>query len=243
MNKSMDRIRRLAWDSAFFGMPLGLLRGHHLNALAARKALQEARHKKLCGFYFLAAPEPTTIAAAEASAFQLMDVRVALKASIKKTLSRRLWGSLPQGMRVRAAQIQDIPALKKMASSTHRDSRFISDAHFPRTAGPRLFAEWIARSIHGQFDDQVYVASFHANIAGYISLRNDGRIGLLGVAAAWKRQGVGSALLRQGFQWFNQLGLDTATVVTQGANQKALVFYQCRGFYIEDVSLWYHRWL
>ncbi len=124
----------LPWDSDFFGVRIARVNGDSLmpgdlasvDAWCANEAID-------CAYYLSRADDPATLAAAQASGFRLMDVRV--------TYERPLPGRpVIPGAPVRTARPADLPTLRRIARVSHTDTRFYADARFPRARCDELYA-------------------------------------------------------------------------------------------------------
>jgi dTDP-4-amino-4,6-dideoxy-D-galactose acyltransferase len=226
----------LDWDSAFFGRRIARVTANRLTDEQANQALAWCAAERIDCLYFLAeSDDADTVRAVEARGFALVDVRL--------TLERR--GAIPalaDGIRLSSAQ--DVEALKMMARTNHRDTRFYYDGHFSVEEADHLYETWIERSCNG-YADAVLVAERDGQPAGYITcdLREGyGQIGLLGVGEAWQGQGIGRTLINGALRWFAEHDLERVEVVTQGRNVRAQRVYQRAGFVSAQMQLWYHRW-
>lgn len=232
--------RLLDWDSAFFGRRIARATVGRLDPDAARGILAWCARERVDCLYFLAdADDPGTVRLAEAHGFRQVDIRVTLE---------RPAGPPPPGPPpgpVRPAAPGDLPALRALARTSHRASRFYHDGGFPRERCDELYATWIERSCRGAAE-AVLVADDGAGPAGYVSCHlpagAPGAIGLFAVAAARQGGGLGRALLAAALRWFAERGAPGVTVVTQGRNVAAQRLYQRGGFLTRSLELWYHRW-
>lgn len=228
----------LAWDSDFFGCRVARFNGHRLTAESLADALEWCRREGIDCVYFLCEVEPETVSLAEAGNLHLVDIRVTL------VLNGPAASMTPDGQ-IRRASADDIADLRRIAGSSHTDSRFYSDAHFPREHCDELYRTWIEKSCQG-FADQVFVAEYGDRPAGYLSCHvrdaERGSVGLVAVAAEARDRGFGQRLLQQALGWFHDQGITRVDVVTQGRNTAALRVYERAGFGIDSVQLWYHLW-
>ncbi len=188
--------------------------------------------------YFLA-DGPAPAAVAEAAGFVCMDERL--------TLERPLGTppAVPHTHAVRPATPDDSSVLEDIAGEAHRGTRFFNDVRFPHERCVALYRTWIRNSVHGGAD-QVWVCEDAAGLTGYATchLRPDavGEIGLVGVAARARGQGVGQALVAVATAWLGAQGCRRARVVTQGRNVAARRLYEGAGFAMVTSQRWYHRW-
>jgi dTDP-4-amino-4,6-dideoxy-D-galactose acyltransferase len=199
------------------------------------------RSQQIDCLYFLAdVSDRETIRLAEDHYFRLVDIR----ATFEIRLPASLQPSCKPGM-IRLWRPDDLPELKGIARASHVDSRFYFDSNFPPAARKALYETWIEKSCHG-YADVVFVAELNSRPSGYISchLRSHGtgQIGLTGVAAHARGQGLGRQLVLAALRWFAASQVKAVSVVTQGRNVRAQRLYQRFGFTTHSIQLWYHRW-
>jgi ribosomal protein S18 acetylase RimI-like enzyme len=236
----------LPWDSAFFGLSIARAIPSRLDAPTRDAMFDWCRSHGTDCLYFLGAPDDTTtIRHLDAGSFQLVGVRVTLARPAEA-------GRGDVRGHVRRAVAGDIPDLRDIASSAHRDTRFHADSRFGAARSDELYATWIENSVRG-YADRVLVAERDRAPAGYLTLHVDepkagpaagraARIGLFAVHERCRNQGVGRDLLRSAAQTLGAEGVTETSVVTAGRNVAALRLYKSEGFKTIDVALWYHRW-
>lgn len=231
----------LDWDSAFFARRIGSIRESRLRPETLVEIEGWCGTHRIDCLYFLAdLADPETIQLAEERSFHLVDIRLTLGIKLPSSLSP---GSASSGIRLGRAE--DIPTLRSIARTNHRDSRFYFDPNFPRESCDRLYETWIEKSCRG-FADVVFVPELCGKPAGYISCHmrpnRSGQIGLVGLSQEARGKGLGRELVKASLFWFESTGANQITVVTQGRNVAAQRLYQRCGFSTQSVQLWYHRW-
>lgn len=234
----------LDWDSDFFGVRIARVNASHLSEETVAPILAWCAEQAIDCLYFLAdANDHATSRLAAQNDFHLVDLRVSLDRSLVNGPLNSSGGD-GNGSVIRPCEAADLPALKAIARTVHRDTRFYFDPRFPRDRCDALYETWIAKSCGG-YADLVLVADLHGAAVGYCSCHrrgSEGQIGLFGVHPDYHGQGVGSKLIREALRWFVEQGLERASVVTQGRNIAAQRLYQKHGFMTQAVQLWYHRW-
>jgi dTDP-4-amino-4,6-dideoxy-D-galactose acyltransferase len=241
-------IRRLDWDSSFFGFSIGEARATTRDELVG--ADQEGGREQLRCLYLLVRSEHFhLVQQAEALGFRLTGVRMSFLAQAPFRADLTGTGAT----RVRPAQTADVAALEQIATTAHPDTRFFADPEFTRQACEQLYATWIRRSIEG-WADQVFVADQDTGApgaigssapVGYVTLHRSGdaaRIGLIAVASGTRRAGVGRALMMEAFRWCDAQRVQGLSVATQAQNTSALRFYMRCGFGVDGVDFWLHKW-
>ena len=231
------RLRTLAWDSDFFGCRIARLEDTGLEP-GDVAALERAVAAEGIDCVYLLADEALPPDRALTAGFRPMDERVTLELEPVPEIA-------PPGAAVRPAVAADGPALEDIAADAHRGTRFFADARFPRERCVELYRTWIRNSLRGSAD-AVRVVEDASGPAGYATahLRPGrlGEIGLVGVAARARGQGLGQALVGAVVHWLRAQGCARVRVVTQGQNAAALRLYTGAGFRVLRTETWYHRW-
>jgi dTDP-4-amino-4,6-dideoxy-D-galactose acyltransferase len=230
----------LDWDSSFFACRIARVNGHRLDEAKLSEVLVWCKTNRIDCLYFLAdSDDAQTSALVGRNGFLNTDVRLTLE----RTLTGSDHGGAP-GDKVRLARREDLRALKAIARTGHRDTRFYFDLHFELAKCDLLYETWIEKSFSG-FAQAVLVAEANAEPVGYITCSAQGaesQIGLLGVAKKCHGMGLGKQLVESFLAWSVEKGVNRATVVTQGRNVSAQRLYQRMGFLTAEFQLWYHRW-
>lgn len=237
----------LPWDSAHFGWKTALLSEPRLSAEELQCQLSQARDEGIRLVYWAAAVgwEPP-----EDVLRQWTGSMVDRKATFRLELARR-----PRGPAGRVSQTVLIdehpcceasPELVALAVCAGEFSRFRRDRRIPQAAFRRLYETWLQRSVGGEIADRVFVASRSAGgPLGLVTVRvrdGNGEIGLVSVAEAARRQGVGSLLMTRALDWIEASGASVATVVTQLDNTAACRLYERLQFALTDIAHVYHFW-
>ena len=233
--------RLLEWDSEFFGLRIASLSALALGEGAWRSALDWAGKERIDCLYLLSESDDSTSRRLfEHSGAALVDLRVTLARDTGPMFKVK-----PCSATLRAANANDVSALRAIASRAHTDSRFYSDGRFARERCDELYATWIERSVRG-WARSVLVAELDGALAGYVTLHarpdGDAEIGLIAVTESARGKGVGRFLVESALLMANAFGLAHTSVVTQGSSVAAQRLYQSAGFRTTRVQLWHHLW-
>ncbi len=230
----------LPWDSEFFATTVARVDAPDPAALAAGD--QWCReHAVTVAYLSVDADAPTELFAAAADAgFRVVDIRITFG------IDGGQLGPMDTPRTdavIRDHEPADLPALERIASSAHHDSRFYADLRFARERCDALYAAWIRRDCADPAR-RVLVAERHGTAVGYFTYALDGPIatvGLVGVDEAHRGAGVGQALVATGLRAASR-DADHVTVATQGRNVGAQRLYQRAGMTTEHVGVWWHKW-
>ena len=243
MNSSTERgpvCTYLEWDSKFFQHRIARLNRRRLDPATLATCAEFCQQHRIDCIYLLAdSDDPQTPRLAEANDFHLTDIRV--------TLERPVAGedlAVFDSKSTRFARESDLPTLRAIARSGHRDTRFYSDGHFEQNKCDLLYETWIENSFRG-FAQAVLVAEAEGEPAAYLACHlneQTSQIGLLGVTEDHRGKGLATTLVRAFLSWSREQGARRAIVVTQGRNLQAQRLYQHNGFLTASMQLWYHRW-
>jgi TDP-D-fucosamine acetyltransferase len=146
---------------------------------------------------------------------------------------------------VRPGRAEDLAAFDELLRRGYAGSRFFFDERFARDAAESLYVGWLERSLVGAFDDATLVAEHDGQPAGFVTLRREeqtARIGLIGVSAASRRQGIAARLVEAARGWARAEGYAALRVATQGSNTAAARLYERAGGVLVSHQLWFHRW-
>lgn len=189
-----------------------------------------------CVYFLVDGDDAAAAQVAEDGGFRLTDVRVELR--------RDAGREEVEG--VRAARDDDRDALRAIARTSHRATRFYADPNFPDERCDELYDRWISQSLDG-WARHVLVADLGEGPVGYVSCHLDdaersGSIGLIAIDAGARGGGLGLALSRAAVDWCSDNGAETMSVVTQGRNVGALRTFERAGFAAHELGLWLHKW-
>ncbi|MEW6268675.1 MAG: GNAT family N-acetyltransferase [Thermodesulfobacteriota bacterium] len=240
-----DLVERLAWDSEFFGRPIGRARIGRLDATSAARLVDEARAAGLeCIYFVSAADDLGTLLAVETRGFHLVDVRLVFERPAAAPLP-----AFEDGERflLESSRSDELPRLEELAVQVSRQSRYAFDPRFPIGDTERLYRVWIGNALRG-FADAVLVAREgpNAEALGFVCCKMHGALcdlQLAGVDERHRQRKVGRALFAEGVLWALARGATRVQIVTQARNVPAQRLFQQLGFLTSEVRLCYHLWL
>lgn len=227
-------IQALEFESGFFGFEVCRLSTSDLEgALAAfEERIKTAPPRLVEALCPLSRRDD--IARLEDAGFRYADVRT--------TLSRPLAGDpAPRGEEgVAPAGEGDLAALSTIALEAYKLGRFLVGPYAPR--GPALYAQWLRAAIRGEYDDVCLVSrGAGGEPLGFVTLKASppaARVGLVGVAASARGQGLGKRLVLSAMAWAADRACKELEITTQGANLVAQSLYVGLGFRVVRQEMW-----
>jgi dTDP-4-amino-4,6-dideoxy-D-galactose acyltransferase len=229
-------VEPLAWDSEFFGFPIGrvVLDDATPEKLAAIDA--EARAKGLACLYGSLDPI-NTVAAYDAQRFGHRLVEIS-------QLYRRPCGPFtvrPTEARVRRGTLDDLPQLDAAISTIAPWSRFGADPRFGAEAARRMHEAWVTRAAREIDDRLLAVAEDDSGIIGVsTNVRIDTpRVDFMGVTRPGS--GAAQALMNALFEWAGDVETEAGPCAAR--NVAVIRYVEHCGFSLSKVQYLYHRWL
>ncbi len=143
---------------------------------------------------------------------------------------------------IREAVEADIPELTRLVRPLFTQTRFYNDPVTRQFAGEE-FVQWTINSVRHKAADAIYVWIEEGAIAGFISLRFDGHIPLVGVSKAHQGKGISRKLVKYALHVLQKRGVASGKIETQIMNIPALRSYLSCGFNVTQsfVTFRWHR--
>jgi len=209
----------LEFDSKWFGVKVGRHDGDPEEADIWAKAVGLD-----CLFTLLPLAQIGEVHWAAQNGFKVVDVKVEF---VAKTSQQTL---------LRRSEKEDIEAVKQLAYTAFRKTRFHNDRRFDHHRINAMYTNWVLTS-----GATIYVADGDHGFAGFV-LVGQTHLELIAVEPGSRGQGHGLALTRSALGHAYENEQDKLRVVTQGGNHAAQRTFQAAGFTLENTSLWLHKW-
>lgn len=242
--KLKETVKRLEWDTNFFGMNIATLCPFKINEKIARYALNYCKKNKIkCLYYLSDCHDPESVRVAEKYGFHFVDIRLTSDIKLQKYVPKKT--DPTKGLIIRDPNKTDANELKKIARKSYTHSRYYFDRHFPTYLCEKFYSTWVEK--YCKNEGKCLVAEYRGRPVGYITcdIENEGtngRIILVGVHNEFTGKGIGTTLVHSALKWFKKEGVSKVEVVTQGRNYGAQRLYQKCGFRTSKTQLWYHKW-
>lgn len=241
-----DLVRKLDWDSLFFGFNVAFLSCMHLTPVIFRRIERFLRRENIRLVEYLCnCHDARSVRTAEDEGFRFTDIRLTF---LRHLDSDAYPGAkLSEGMQFSQAKAGDIPTLREIAGGLYQDSRYVFDTNFDQTRIDEFYRGWVEKGVLGQYDDECWCLYDNGRPFAFCTVRllkeKSASIGLLGVDDSYRSGGFGKKLLACVLSELASRDVSTLTVVTQGRNYAAQKLYQTMGFQTKATQLWYHKWL
>ena len=241
-------LRKLDWDTRFFGAESGVIdlveplagQADRRGATAAllRSLLSDARAEGYAHLIYRPGAEDwEAVHGTEDAGLLLVDLGVDFAFHYEKTLLADDASSFD----IRPSRDEDLPALRDLAGSAFRYSRFNVDPFFSDAQVEAFHREWVTNLYNG-LAQAVLVCEEGGELAGFVSCAisgQNGRIPLIATAESHRGKGVATALVQAALRWFHDNGATVAFVKTQATNVPAVALYERNGFVLDRSELTY----
>jgi ribosomal-protein-alanine N-acetyltransferase len=172
----------------------------------------------------------------EASGFNIVDITVQLKLTLDTHIKLRHISA-----NIRPATQDDIARVEEIAQGIFVHSRFFNDPLIPNKKAHKIYTQWAKNCILKVACDETLVAEIDNSICGFIGIKNNGHVSLIGVAAESQGIGIGKQLVNAALKQFIDWGLEEAILETQATNIPAIRAYQNCGYRMNKSFLTF-RW-
>jgi hypothetical protein len=238
-----QRWRELAWDSEFFGVPIGRIDLDGADAATIVMAESDARAAGVACLYGDLDPSaPDAIDLVQRLGYRLMEVALDLAHSTSVLAQRP-----PTTSTVRRGTVEDVAQLADQIAVVAPWSRYAVDSRFGACAAMAMHRAWAQRAAEGGAGRELLVAEADGAITGMLTLSaptgpgaaTEPRIDL--IASTEYRSGTAQALVAHAFDGFGP-GLSRGGPIA-ARNVASLRFSELMGYRVARARYLFHRWL
>ena len=243
-NEIANLVKKLIWDTEFFGFGVGYVSSRNLTENIYRKIHRFSLSNNIRVLEYLCnCHDRESVKAAEGNGFHFVDIRLTFEIKTK-ALGHE---DLPEGFTYGIAKPEHIEELKRVGSHIYKDSRYYFDGNFGADKVNEFYKGWVEKAVLGTFDHICYCIFKGDRPVGFCTLRyskaDAASIGLVGFSEDFQGLGLGKKLLNYVINECAVNNVKMIFVVTQGRNYMAQRLYQSAGFKTFSTELWYHKWL
>ncbi len=230
----MYTLRRLEWDSDFFGLEVG--------ELSITNALNKDLILDLSAFDWIVVKQTTDIAV------PLNNFENTLKET-KCTFSKSMNGNKSHILKI-AIQDNDKQMIQPeqiydLAYESGKYSRFKLDANLSTQKFKKLYQKWVDNSLNHKFADKVFFIKDDDSILGFVTIKKNldhASIGLIAVSEECQGKGYGRQLLQKAENYCISEGIKELRIPTQKKNSVACHFYKKNNYQLSEELILKHYW-
>ena len=251
--------RHLAWDSSFFGIPMGrieyvLAPGSSASSTTQALIATTCRELRARGVRHVSAradvEDVALVAALESQGFRLVDALV--------TYTTRPGKEPPNEVRqvgtIRDFRADDGPELVRIAAEAYRGfrGRFHLDPHIPDERCDAFYTEWARQCVAGTMADTVLVSEgSQGQLLGFLAFRRREPVSSVGGVPVFggglgacrsDTPGAYAGLIRAGTLWAHERR-GVAECQTQNYNFPTIRIYEAVGAHYVRAEYTLHAWL
>ncbi len=227
MNKL--KIKRLEWDSAFFGFEVG--EGDHYSDYSEASkfdllVIKQKKDEDICLFDFEKKFQETKV---------IYD---------KKLISLDL-DSFNDSIKDFDEEVIDKSEFYSLAFESGRYSRFKLDPKIPDNKFKLLYTKWVDNSVDKKIADKLFYTRNSKEVTGFVTLKNNdffSTIGLIAVSKNYQGKGLGKRLLLKAEHYCMTQNVFNLKIPTQKENVLACHFYKKMGYEINQEVIIKHYW-
>ncbi len=222
-------IKRLDWDSNFFGYEVGEIENESDFSESENYHLIVLKQKR---------EEEIEI---EGFIKSFQETKVVFNKKLEKNSLKFFENSIIDF----DDEVIDKEFLYSLAFESGKFSRFRLDSNFPKHKFELLYTKWIDNSINKQFADKIFYIKEIDDIVGFVTLKNNNKfstIGLIAFAESHQGRGLGKKLLLKVEEYCISQNIFEVKSPTQKENKAACHFYNKMGYRINEEIIIKHYW-
>jgi len=135
--------------------------------------------------------------------------------------------------------------LYPLAFESGKYSRFKLDVNFTQKNFELLYCKWVDNSINKQFADKIYYVKVFDEVIGFVTVKLSKKfatIGLIGISKNYQGKGIGKILLCKVEEYCVNNSILELRIPTQKENVLACAFYNKNGYQIIEKTIIKHYW-
>lgn len=157
--------------------------------------------------------------------FRIVDVAVQLQNPLTLIIPE-----LNNDVEIRSSKESDIAELQKITKGIFNHSRFFNDPVIPKEKAHEIYRAWVKNCVTKKVARETLVAVYDSQLCGFVGIKDNGHVSLIGVKAGLQGKGIGKQLLYATLKKYVEWGLPEAIIETQATNIPAIRAYQSCGY-------------
>ena len=229
-------VEPLAWDTDFFGIPIGRTNFDGATEATLRAIEVEARDLEIsCLYGTLDHVDGDTAYLVQTFGHRLVEIAIAFGRPAVP------FSPKPTASTVRRGTPADLPRLEESIATLAPWSRFATDPRFGLEAAERMFRAWVERAAHDGEERLLLISEDDTGVTGLAThLRTPiPTMDLIGVIT--KGSGAARALMSGFIEWADGAPVEAGPCAAR--NITILKFFEHCGFGVLRTRYLFHRWL
>ncbi len=234
-------IKKLEWDSLFFGLNVGKITIE--NEINEDEMINLNKLSQNFQFYTINNVGNlfnNNVNIGKHTNGYLADVNI----QFKKKIKRLLINDYPD-IEIKITNFKKKSDKIIELSSNFNESRFVLDSNFEKDVAIEMYKEWVKNSFERE-NKYFSIASYNDKVIGFLlfSVKGEGEaiIELLSISNEYRGKGFGKKLVNKTEEKLYELDITKLKVGTQLNNSVAINFYHSMGFKQVDLTSIYHCW-
>lgn len=223
------KIKRLDWDSAFFGFEVGEGELSTDYSEASNFDLLVIKQKKEEDIFL----------------FEFEKMFQETKIIYEKKLTSVELDPFYDSIKDFDEEVIDKSELYLLAFESGRYSRFKLDPKIPQEKFELLYSKWVDNSVDKKIADKLFYIRNSQEVIGFVTLKNNdffSTIGLIAVSKNYQGKGLGKGLLLKAENYCITQNIFNLKIPTQKENILACHFYEKMGYAVNDEVIIKHYW-
>jgi GNAT superfamily N-acetyltransferase len=242
-NDISNLVKKLAWDTDFFGFGIGYISSRNLTDNIYNKVHKFAVDNDVRVLEYLCnCHDQESVRVAEKQDFHFVDIRLTFEITPKP-----IHEEMPDGFTMGVAQPSHIKELRRLSSNLYKNSRYYFDGNFDPEKVDEFYQSWTEKAVLGTFDNVCYCVFKDDKPVGFSTLRFHDAVsanfGLSGFLPEFQGLGLARKVFNHSINACAERGIKKLFTVTQGRNYGSQRLFQSVGFKTYSTELWYHKWL
>jgi dTDP-4-amino-4,6-dideoxy-D-galactose acyltransferase len=225
-------VKKLEWDSNFFGYQVGLKTINSIDEFQLNPLLEELKKFKLIYVF-------SDVALPKNSKLNHVDTKV----DFYKFLENDFEVIETEEFDLRIHSYEELLNLAYLSGNV---SRFKVDSKFSNSEFEKLYKEWINNSINNKIAFKTLIKTVEEKVVGFVTLGEKdpvtSKIGLIAVNEMFQGKRIASKLIKSCEIISKQNKYKGLEVSTQFSNNQAMAFYKNNDFEINKITYIYHLW-
>ncbi|WNM20347.1 GNAT family N-acetyltransferase [Flavobacterium capsici] len=225
-------IKKLEWDSNFFGFPVGDL------LVECETSDSKVFNSDFFTFFQVRSKYPLNIIS-ETHSLSHWEIKTIFSKNLDKSSEIKI-----DIIDFDDSKINE-KLLYELAYESGKFSRYKLDKNIPNNKFKKLYQLWIKNSVNKSFADKIFYYKENDDIAGFVTVKikdTFAQIGLIAIEPNLQGKGIGKNLLLKVENYCLENNVKRLLIPTQSENEQACKFYTKMGYIISEEIIIKNYW-